>query len=216
MGAESKIKSEVYLIDCMEYMKNIPDKYFDVCITDPPYGVDLKYNSFKDSKENTTAFIKLFMPEILRVSKRTVITSGVKLMYKYPEPDWVGNWYNPAGIGVGSHGFCCWQPILIYGKDPNSGRGSLPDSFEWTGACDSDSLFHPVPKPIKVWRKIMARWINEKDHLIFDPFMGSQTTRIICYDGGFDFVGCELDPDYFRDGCKRFENHIKQQRFEFS
>lgn len=207
--------SEVYNMDCMEFMRDKPDKFFDVCITDPPYGVDLAYNSFNDSKANTSAFIKLFIPEILRVSKRTIITSGVKLMYKYPEPDWVGNWYNPAGIGVGSHGFCCWQPILIYGKDPNAGHGSLPDSFEWTGSCDANSLFHPVPKPIKLWRKIMRRWIGENDKLIFDPFLGSGTTRIVCHDAGLDFMGTELDKDYFEAGCKRFENHIKQLSIVF-
>jgi len=65
-------------MDCVEGMKQYPDGYFDLCLTDPPYGIDLGYNSFDDSDENLKKFISVFMPEILRVSKRALITCGTK------------------------------------------------------------------------------------------------------------------------------------------
>ena len=40
--------------------------------------------------------------------------------------------------------------------------------------------------------------------------MGSQSSRIAAWDMGFDYWGCELDPDYFQQGCKRFEDFRKQ------
>lgn len=203
---------ELLNIDCMEYMATLPDDYFDITITDPPYGVGVKYNSYDDNSDKTKEFIKQFMPEILRVSKRTVLTSGVKLIYEYPKPDWVGSWFTPAGIGVGSHGFCCWQPILIYGKDLNSRKGSLPDSFEWTGGTDKDAQFHPVPKPLRLWKKIFKRWISETDKIIFDPFLGSGSSAIAAYDFGCDFVGCEIDKEYFDAAKKRFDIYKMQQK----
>lgn len=202
---------ELHNIDCMEYMRALPDKAFDVCITDPPYGVSFKYKSYNDSKEATTKFILDFMPEILRVCNRAIITSGISLMYEYPKPNWVGCWYTPAGAGIGTHGFCTWQPILIYGKDPKGGKGSYPDGFTWTGTADKDASFHPCPKPIKLWKKIINRWTKDGD-TIFDPFIGSATTAIACHDMGFDLVGCELDKDYYEAACKRLKNHQMQQK----
>jgi site-specific DNA-methyltransferase (adenine-specific) len=197
----------------MEYMKGVPDKYFDLCITDPPYGIKLEYNSYNDSKQNTQIFIKQFMPELLRVCKRVILTTGVKLMYEYPKPDWVACWYSPAGVGVSAYGFCCWQPILIYGNDLNSKNGSIPDSFQWMGACDTDSAFHPVPKPLKLWAKIYKRWRNETDKIIFDPFLGSGTSAIIVNNLDVtEFVGCEIDKEYYDAAVKRFEVHKSQQK----
>ncbi len=203
---------ELLNIDCMEYMATLPDKAFDLCITDPPYGVSLGYNTYDDSVENTKNFIKAFMPELLRISKRVVLTPGVKLLYEYPKPDWVGSWFTPAGIGVGSHGFCCWQPILIYGKDLNSRKGSLPDSFEWTGSSDKDAAFHPVPKPVRLWKKIFKRWAHETDVTVFDPFLGSGTSAIVAAQMNLDFVGCEIDKDYYDAAVKRFEIYKMQQK----
>lgn len=198
--------------DCMEAMREFPDKFFDVCITDFPYGVDIEYGSFNDTKEGTIALINNAMPEILRVSKRSIITSGTKLMYYYPRPDWVGCIYSSAGVGVCSHGFACWQPILIYGKDPklSINKGSHPDSITYNGGNDQESKFHPVPKPLKLWKQVFSRWTNEKDQKIIDPFLGSGTSRIIADQMGFDFWGYELDKEYFDASCKRFDQYKAQ------
>jgi site-specific DNA-methyltransferase (adenine-specific) len=206
------VGSIVFNSDCVEGMKQFPDKHFDLCLTDFPYGVNANYTDFDDTVENTIELINLAMPEILRVSKRAAITTGVKLMYHYPKPDWVGCIYSSAGIGVGSHGFCCWQPLLIYGKDPKLqlGLGSMPDSFTYNEGNDKESKFHPVPKPLKFWKKVLDRWTNKNDKLILDPFLGSGTTRIACADLGFDFTGFELSKEYFDKQEQRYRDFISQ------
>jgi site-specific DNA-methyltransferase (adenine-specific) len=204
------MKSEVFNIDCVVGMKDYPDKYFDVCFTDFPYGNDTDYGTYDDSKENTIELIRVAMPEILRVSKRAIITSGSGLMYKYPEPDKVGCWYCPAGVGRSSHGFICWQPILIYGKDLKVHKGCLPDSLEWTGSIDKDASFHPCPKPLNLWKKLFKRWIVESDKKILDPFLGSGTSRIVCDLLGLDFTGFELDKDYYEAQEKRWRDYKAQ------
>lgn len=205
-------ESIVYNLDCLEGMKQYPDKYFDLCLTDFPYGVNVEYGAFNDTPQNAIDLISKAMPEIIRISKRAVITPGVKLMYHYPKPDWVGCIYSSAGVGVGSHGFCCWQPILIYGKCPKlqMRMGSMPDSITYNGGNDNESKFHPVPKPLKLWRDILNRWTNENDKKIIDPFTGSGTTRIAAEMANMDFVGYEIDKDYFEAQEKRYKDFISQ------
>ena len=110
--------NKIYLGDCVEVMKSWPDKCVDLCLTDFPYGIGESYASFDDSRDNLRSLVSMAMPEILRVSKRALIACGVGNMWLYPEPTWVLNWTTPAGSGCSPWGFCCWQPILAYGKDP--------------------------------------------------------------------------------------------------
>lgn len=72
---------------------------------------------------------------------------------------------------------------------------------------------HPTQKPVALYKWILQNYAKPGDK-IFDSHMGSQSSRIAAWDMGFDYYGCELDADYFRDGCKRFENHRSQLRID--
>ena len=196
-------------IDCIEYMRTVQDKYFDLTLTDFPYGIDENYGQYIDTQENLIWLVNNAMPEILRISRVVALTPGVKNMYLYPKPDWVMAWVTPAGTGNSSWGFCCWQPILLYGKDPYlaKGKGSMPDYFLWTGSAEKTN--HPCNKPITIWKKILKRVMIDSGR-IFDPFMGSGTTAICAYDYCCEFVGCELDKDYYDAAVKRFNYHKSQ------
>ncbi len=61
--------------DCLEVMKNIPDKSMDLVLTDPPYGVGLKYESYEDTEENWFALMKPLIPELIRISKMVIMPS---------------------------------------------------------------------------------------------------------------------------------------------
>lgn len=202
--------NEVVCGDCLEGMKLLPDKCVDLVLTDPPYGVGVEYDSFEDNQQNLKQLIDAFMPVILRVGKVVAITCGVKNMYLYPKPDWVLCWYTPAGTGCSNWGFCTWQPILVYGKDPflAKGKGSRPDSFnhtEITGAYEN--CLHPCAKPIDIWRKILLRCSTQITDLVLDPFMGSWTTARACKDLGRNFIGFELSEKY----CQIGEERLRQQ-----
>ena len=160
--------------DCLELMKHIPDNSVDCVITDPPYGVGIKYTKFEDTKENLSNLIKRFMPELLRISKGPVlITSGVGNMWLYPQPKWVLNWCVNAGSGSGPWGFCSWQPILAYGPDPylKNRLGRRPDTFITAGISDKNN--HPCPKPELVMRWIIKRGLPFENEIAFDPVSGS-------------------------------------------
>ena len=205
--------NEAYNIDCMEYMKTLPDKAFDLCLTDPPYGVGVKYGSFDDNRENLKELIDRVMPEILRISKRALITCGNGNQHLYPKPDWTLAWVIEAGAGQNKWGFTCWQPVLAYGNDAYraSGLGARPDILKSNEQSPHDASFHPCPKPLKLWEQLLLRGsVSEKDKII-DPFMGSGTTRIAAYNLNRDFVGCEIDKDYFDAQEERFKAHTAQQ-----
>jgi len=68
---------------------------------------------------------------------------------------------------------------------------------------------HPTQKPIALYKWLLKNYAKQGDK-IFDSHMGSQSSRIAAWDMGFDYWGCELDPDYFQQGCKRFEDFRKQ------
>ena len=208
----STLRPGFYHMDCMDGMAQFPDKFFDLCLTDPPYGIGLEYGCFDDSKENLKMFIDKFMPEILRVSKRALITCGNANMHLYPKPDWTLAWVRDAGVGSGPWGFSCWQPILAYGKDPflQNKLGRRPDIFVSNEPSDKSVTFHPCPKPLKTWTKFLLRGSVAKTDKILDPFTGSGTTAIACHNHQRQFWGFELDEDYFKAATERL-NKAKAQ-----
>jgi hypothetical protein len=138
------------------------------------------------------------IPEISRVCKRVLITCGVANIGLYPNPDWILLWVSSAGIGSGKWGFCCWQPILAYGKDPylENNMGRRPDViFSNEKAPITD---HPCPKPIKLWKSLLLRGSVKESDIILDPFMGSGTTALVAKQLGRDYIGIELNEAYIK------------------
>lgn len=197
--------------DCMEVMAGIPDKYFELCITDFPYGINENYDEFNDTAENVKELIDKAMPEILSVSKRALITCSTRQITWYPESTWILNWFNKAGNGCNPWGFTCWQPILAYGKDPylENKKGSRPDFIEHSEASPKNG--HPCPKPLQFWKKLLTRGSVHKTDKILDPFAGSFTTAIACEDLGYnDYTCIELSKQYYDLGVNRLNEYKSQ------
>ena len=195
-----------YLGDCLEVLPTLGR--FDAVVTDPPYGVGLEYTSKTDDTADFVATVVVPIIEACRSkATRVSLTPGVKNMFLYPRPTHTGAIYYPAGAGMNSWGFTCWQPILFYGKDPYGGQGSRPDSFESTETAEKNG--HPCPKPIGQ----MLKWVNRTTlhgERILDPFMGSGTTGVAAVKLGRRFTGIEIDPGYFDIACRRIEAALKQ------
>lgn len=208
------LESGFYNRDCLEAMREFPDKFFDLCLTDPPYGIGLDYNSFSDDDETLRKFIGEFMPEILRVSKCALITCGTKNIHYYPKPDWILAWISTAGTGCCKWGFTCWQPILAYGKDPYLSKrlGSRPDIIMSNEVSDKSIKFHPCPKPKKLWRDILTRGSVDSSDKIIDPFGGSGTTDLVCYETGRKSWSFEIDADYYKAASERLAKEKAQGR----
>jgi len=203
---------ELHLGDCLEVMKSIPDKSVDAVITDPPYGNNLEYATYQDTRESLERLVPAFMSECLRVSNKVIVTPGVANIYLYPKYTWILSWVNMAGVGSTSWGFSCWQPILVYGKDPflATGKGRRADTFIQKLNQVAD-VNHPCPKPDNVMRWIIDRTVFEND-TILDPFMGSGTTGVACVQTGRNFIGIEIDPTYYAIAEKRIKDAQMQLR----
>lgn len=187
--------------DCMDIMKDIPDNYFELCLTDPPYGCNVAYNSYEDSQENLVNLINKFEPEIKRISKFAMITPGNANIKHYKLFDYMFILYQPASMAIGHYGSTNWQPILIYGKEVLK-----KFSEKWTLLRNTEpapKLNHPCPKPLQVWKKMLLRGSAMEGDKVFDPFSGSGTTAIACIDLNRNYLCIEKDNDYFDASLKR-------------
>mgnify|MGYP003472308863 CR=1 FL=1 len=205
--------SEVFNIDNMEYMKTIPDKFFDLVIADPPYGINVNMNAGRKSdtkskkrevkKWDNVAPEQNYFNELNRITKNQII--------------WGANHFTDKIIKTSS-GWIFWDKCVAAGCTFSDGELAW-SSFEmtlkkaviaWSGFIGAEGeKFHPTTKPVKLYKWLLSNYAKQGDK-IFDPNMGSQSSRIAAYDMGFDFWGCELDKDYFEQGNKRFENFKKQ------
>ena len=201
----------IYLGDCLEVLPTIATEAVDCVVTDPPYGNGTEYASYIDSSANLCELARSCWPMIAPIP-RIAITCGVANIHKWPEPRWILSWANPAGMGSGPWGFCCWQPILVYGKDPylQDGKGRRPDTLfqRMNQVADVD---HPCAKPDNVMRWIVER-TTRKQETVLDPFMGSGTTGVACAQLGRRFLGIEICQTYYDIARKRISDALLQGR----
>ncbi len=166
-------------------------------VTDPPYGVGVEYASTDDSAGAVTDLVRRFMQIALAYNCPAAITSGVRLLWQYPRPDWLMAWIHPAGNGLGPWGFNTFHPILTYGKDPYlaKGLGSRGDSLVAAADRKGEDI-HPVSKPIEVWTWLVKRMSTDEGDAVLDLFLGSGTTLVACEQTGRVGYGMEIEPKY--------------------
>jgi site-specific DNA-methyltransferase (adenine-specific) len=205
--------SELYNMDCILGMKHYPDKYFDLAIVDPPYGIgasEMTMGTGKNKRyskgknwDNETPLLEYFI-ELFRVSKNQII--------------WGGNYFTDK-LPI-SRGWIYWDKQL--NKDVSFADGELAwTSFDkvlktakvqYSGFLGADNeRIHPTQKPEKLYNWILANYATE-GMKILDTHSGSGSLRISCYQNKFDFVGFEIDSHYCEFSDKRFQNSISQQR----
>ena len=194
--------SEVYNCDCMEYMATIPDKFFDLVIADPPYRQENSPTSemrrfIRPNKDifQSNDFNDEMLKEFERVGKGLVLWGA-------------NNYWFPF------KGFIAWdKQVRVSNKYSQVEIASLSENLSKVStyvsiSCyDIEGKIHPTQKPIALYAWILNTYTNVGDK-IFDPMMGSQSSRIAAYKLGYDFYGCELDKDFFKKGCERFEKEI--------
>ena len=196
--------------DCLEKMKDIPDKSVDLVLTDPPYGIGLKYNTYQDTEENWYNLMTNALPEIKRISKMAILPSckihRMKWIYDNFPPDWLICWYK-GSIGHASFiGFNDWEPHLVYGRRLNNQY--MHDYFQTKPSPKKGEFNHPCPKPLE-WAEWLITRVARKDTItVCDPFMGSGTVGVVSKKLNHNFIGIELDPEYFKVAEKRINENI--------
>ncbi len=202
----------VHLCDCMEFMKKIPDKHYDIAIVDPPYGIDRfmgrhpsrlnKYGQLatvNDARPNHEYFKELF-----RISKNQIIWGYNHLSDLLPPTKEFVFWYKHQPVVSYSAGELAWTSFTKTAK-------CFDFPFFGSIGADNDSVrIHPTQKPVALYKWLLKNYAKPNDK-IFDSHVGSGSIRIACHDMGFDFEGCEIDRDYWEAQEERYNQHAQQQ-----
>lgn len=195
--------SKVFNMDCMEYMRTLPDKAFELAIVDPPYGINItnsgrlkKYNSANATWDKETPS-KEYFDELFRVAEKQII--------------WGGNYFELPPT----------KCFLIWDKCQPEDVSFASCEFAWTNLDGVAKTFylsplhtkevriHTTQNPVALYTWLLQKYAKPGDKIL-DTHLGSGSSRIAAYDLGFDFVGCEIDPDYFKAQEERFEKHTAQ------
>lgn len=201
--------------DCLEIMKQMPDKCIDLVLTDPPYNAkDIGPNKrvyegqqMQLPTEEYQAWIKSWFSELQRISHRIVITPGIANVCFYPQPDWIACWHKPAAVSFNRFGgFNAWEPIMLYGKIPKGKR--LPQDYILINTMNfskGPEKDHPCPKPLELWSRLIDTFSLENE-IVFDPFNGSGTTSLACKNLNRKYIGVDLIEKY----CQIAKDRLNQ------
>ena len=205
--------------DNMELMARYPDKYFDLAIVDPPYGIG--ENGDKNHSRSKIAKSKDYKPfsgldisapdleyfkELFRVSKNQIIWGANHFISRIP--------YDSS----------CW---IVWNKE--NGNNDFADcelawtsfktavrkvDFRWQGMLQGDMKnkeirIHPTQKPIHLYQFIIDNYAKQGDKIL-DTHLGSGSIAIAAHDYGFELTACELDKEYYDKAVQRVKNHVSQ------
>lgn len=214
--------SIVECCDCMDFMSKYPDKFFELAVVDPPYGIgedgrnnhtrgcfakskDYRINARYDNDTPTADYFD----ELNRVSVNQII--------------WGGNFFID---------YLQSTPCMIV-WDKLNGETDFADceiaytsfdtavrkfSFRWQGMLQGNmkakqERIHPNEKPFQLYSWLLKNYAKPGDKIL-DTHLGSGSSRIAAYKLGFDFYGCEIDPDYYEQAEKRFKKAIAEPLFD--
>jgi site-specific DNA-methyltransferase (adenine-specific) len=200
--------SLVYLEDCIEGMKRYADNYFDLAIVDPPYGLGEKLTSggtWSVKWQDKGAYwdktpSKEYWEQLFRVSKNWIVFGGNYFIEHLPNCRSFIAWHKPYMDGMHSMSNV---ELALTSFDRNAKKISLNKDK------GTDERIHVCQKPVQLYRWVLDNYAQPND-LILDTHLGSGSSRIAAYKGGFDFVGFEIDQEYFNAQEKRF-NDFKLQ-----
>ena len=188
-------------MDCMEGLKQFPDKFFDLAIVDPPYGISINHNMGRRKGDSSSKYKKVtwdnkppnedYFAELFRVSKNQII--------------WGANYYSMPPTKC----FIVWRKPQISEKVSFSMLEYAWTSFnstskEWIGMSNEPDRIHPTQKPVALYSWLLNNYAKPGDKIL-DTHVGSASSLIACYNLGFQYVGFELDPDYFKSASERLE-----------
>lgn len=199
----------------MELMKRYPDKYFDLAIVDPPYGIGAEnhggkkengWNQFDIKDWDNSIPSEEYFKELFRVSKNQIVWGGNYMTeFLPPSMGWI-IW------DKGQRGFS-----LADGEMAWTSFNKAMRIFEFSRASCIKSnntaleKFHPTAKPIELYKWIIDKYAKQGDKIL-DTHLGSGSIAIACHDYGFELTACELDKEYYEKAIQRIKNHVSQQK----
>lgn len=216
------MKSVVHNMDCLEAMRQMPDKVFELAIVDPPYGIGMDNSNKRTKPSRPNSYTQYpdfryhkadwdciapsaeYFTELFRVSVNQII--------------WGANYFCefvPSGCGwifwnkVNGENNCFSDGEFAFASKGIQSRTLSLSPFD--ALKGGQYRIHPTQKPVALYKWLLTNYAKQGDRIL-DTHLGSGSSRIAAYDLGFDFVGYELDKDYFDAQEQRFANHIAQPK----
>lgn len=225
-------------MDCVEAMKNYPDKYFDLAIVDPPYGIGVAKMAYtqednrpvRQKNGNILTVRKLkykhgdwdsspprdeYFMELFRVTKNQIIWGENYLLQKFSGGRIVWNKLTPDGTSFSDCeiAYCSLHNRVRYVEymwaGMMQGVGFDNPKIQKGDKSTNEKRIHPTQKPVKLYEWLLKNYAKEGDKIL-DTHLGSGSSRIAAYNMGFDFWGYEIDREYFEASEKRFKEQTAQ------
>lgn len=209
----------LWLGDCMDLMRETPDKWFDLAIVDPPYGIGFdgdstlgnnssakwknpaKSERYAQKEWDKSPPPPAYFAELRRVSREQII--------------WGGNYFPLPPSGG-------W---IIWAKGTAEGMSLSDAELAWTNAannvkicellwsgfrkCEQVERFHPTQKPVALYRWLLEKYATSGQRVL-DTHLGSGSSAIAAHACGMQFAGIEIDADYFASSVDRIKRELAQ------
>lgn len=208
---------KLYNRDCLEAMREMPDKCFDLAIVDPPYGINADkgiqknegkfgFKKHRNTDWDSSIPSEEYFKELFRVSENQIIWGGNYFTeFLPPRMCWL-IWdkmqtnfsFSDFELAWTSYNTKCKKFDLIRGFDEKGKHYST-----------DNSRIHPTQKPTALYKWIINSYCKD-DFKILDTHLGSGSIALACYDMGYDLTGFEIDKEYFDNAVKRLETHKQQ------
>jgi len=205
-------KIHLYNGDCMDLLRQTPDKYYSLALVDPPYGIGIsgqiecrkgKKSDRKLHKQknwDNAIPTKEYFNELFRISKNQII--------------WGANYF-VEHLYSGHKGWIVWDKMQhgLTMSDCELAYSSFdcPTRIWYKNRCvlKRQNTIHPTEKPVQLYKWLLQNYAKEGD-TILDTHFGSLSIGIACHDMGFELTAIELDEDYYEAGKNRLINHQRQ------
>lgn len=209
--------------DCRDVLPTL--QLADLVLTDPPYGVDAKYDgAYDDAREG---YWDWFLPALELVKAAAPVTAFTHRQFALKhihDWDWLGVWHKPysAGAHIGNSPILPhWEPIFFYGIhtlgvrrsradvftiNPTVGGGSNGKQGRQLLAAETNGV-HPRPKPLRLFSGLVEL-LSEPGQTVLDPFMGSGTTLRAAKDLGRKAIGIEVSEAYCENAARRMAQGV--------
>jgi site-specific DNA-methyltransferase (adenine-specific) len=197
--------------DNMDLMARYSDKYFDLAIVDPPYGIErfqkpsgsTRFKTSKLMQEEGLVWDKKpnqeYWSELFRVSKNQIVWGANNFVM--PPSEYFCIWNKKQTVDNFATAEYAWVSMGL--KKPAK-------MFDYSiHKHNHTNKIHPTEKPVNLYKWLLKNYATEGDKIL-DTHLGSGSIAIACHDMGFDLTACELDPDYYNAAMKRLTDHQKQ------
>lgn len=229
--------NRIYNVDCVELMKQFPDKFFELAIVDPPYGINAtKMSMGTNLKRTGDGYTGLSTAQRLRkgrlnqgagkLKNRALNTLSCDWDFKKPGLEYFEELFrvskNQVIFGGNYFDLPPTRCVIVWDKlQPWENFSQVEIAwtsfdkpaaiFKYSNTCGAnrEEKIHPTQKPVRLYEWILSKFAKQGDKIL-DTHVGSASSLIACYNNDFDFIGAEINEEYYRKASERLQFCMSQ------